>query len=506
MPKTINTKILLRNDTPQNWATRNPVLSKGEIGIALQSLNGTTLCIFKIGDGVTHWNDLISFTPPPQIPIESISVNTTHMSPDNLGNVDITVPIDLSDLTDNNGLIPGDLSDLTDNQGLIPVVPSDISQLTDDNNVIPTDLSNLTDNNGLIPTDLSDLTDNNNIIPTVPILSISVNTQEITPDNNSNVDITIPTSLSEFTNDAGFITTSDIPEGAAASTTTPLMDGTASIGTELAFARGDHRHPSDNTKVDKVTGKGLSTNDYTTTEKNKLAGIEEGAQANFIVSATSKTVTNPDTQQSYVQQVTFTDKNNQSYPFFTSDGTANLLLDTYDLIVASVKAQLGAVFKYKGVKATVAELPSTNNNTGDVWHITEDGSEYVWNGSAWQELGSTIDLSNYLQSASIAGLTINTTNSTITAGQLQSALSLGTAAYKGVDTSISVGSSSANLPTAAAVATYVANNSTKVESSATNGNIKVNNSELSVYTLPSTTLDSSDTLILDCGLSSSNYS
>ena len=32
-----------------------------------------------------------------------------------------------------------------------------------------------------------------------------------------------------------------------------------------------------NDKVDKVTGKGLSTNDYTTTEKNKLAGIETGA-------------------------------------------------------------------------------------------------------------------------------------------------------------------------------------------------------------------------------------
>ncbi|WP_097026187.1 hypothetical protein [Clostridium peptidivorans] len=30
-------------------------------------------------------------------------------------------------------------------------------------------------------------------------------------------------------------------------------------------------------KVDKVTGKGLSTNDYTTTEKNKLAGIVAGA-------------------------------------------------------------------------------------------------------------------------------------------------------------------------------------------------------------------------------------
>ena len=30
--------------------------------------------------------------------------------------------------------------------------------------------------------------------------------------------------------------------------TTPLMDGTASIGTENAYARGDHRHPSDTTK------------------------------------------------------------------------------------------------------------------------------------------------------------------------------------------------------------------------------------------------------------------
>ena len=34
------------------------------------------------------------------------------------------------------------------------------------------------------------------------------------------------------------------------------------------------------TKVDKVSGKGLSTNDYTTTEKNKLSGIASGAEVN----------------------------------------------------------------------------------------------------------------------------------------------------------------------------------------------------------------------------------
>lgn len=35
-----------------------------------------------------------------------------------------------------------------------------------------------------------------------------------------------------------------------------------------------------NNKVDKVSGKGLSTNDYTTTEKNKLSGIATGAEVN----------------------------------------------------------------------------------------------------------------------------------------------------------------------------------------------------------------------------------
>ncbi len=42
-------------------------------------------------------------------------------------------------------------------------------------------------------------------------------------------------------------------------------------------------------KVDKVDGKGLSTNDYTTNEKTKLDGIEAGAQKNTVTSVNSKT-------------------------------------------------------------------------------------------------------------------------------------------------------------------------------------------------------------------------
>lgn len=44
-------------------------------------------------------------------------------------------------------------------------------------------------------------------------------------------------------------------------------------------------------KVDKISGKGLSTNDYTTTEKNKLAGLsnyDDTEVRNLITSLTSR--------------------------------------------------------------------------------------------------------------------------------------------------------------------------------------------------------------------------
>ena len=50
-----------------------------------------------------------------------------------------------------------------------------------------------------------------------------------------------------------------------------------------------------NGKVDKVSGKGLSTNDYTTAEQTKLSGIATGAQVNVIesikVNGTAQTIT-----------------------------------------------------------------------------------------------------------------------------------------------------------------------------------------------------------------------
>lgn len=77
---------------------------------------------------------------------------------------------------------------------------------------------------------------------------------------NKIANISVPTKTSDITNDSGFITSSSVP---TATTTTPLMDGTAAVGTSVKYAREDHVHPSDTTRVPTsrtVNGKALSSN------------------------------------------------------------------------------------------------------------------------------------------------------------------------------------------------------------------------------------------------------
>lgn len=91
----------------------------------------------------------------------------------------------------------------------------------------------------------------------------------------------------DATNDKVTITANDTTYTPASAT--PKMDGTGAVGTSDKYAREDHVHPSDTAKVDKVTGKGLSTNDFTDELKSKLEAIESGAQKNTVTSVAGKT-------------------------------------------------------------------------------------------------------------------------------------------------------------------------------------------------------------------------
>ena len=54
---TFSKRIQLRRDTSANWASSNPVLLEGELGIELDSSRNR----IKIGDGSSAWNDLPYF-------------------------------------------------------------------------------------------------------------------------------------------------------------------------------------------------------------------------------------------------------------------------------------------------------------------------------------------------------------------------------------------------------------------------------------------------------------
>ena len=63
-------RVLQRRDTAANWSAANPILAEGELGIVTDTKG------YKIGDGVTHWNDLDYPANPTQV-VDSVGTSTT---------------------------------------------------------------------------------------------------------------------------------------------------------------------------------------------------------------------------------------------------------------------------------------------------------------------------------------------------------------------------------------------------------------------------------------------
>ena len=130
-------------------------------------------------------------------------------------------------------------------------------------------------------------------------------------------------------------------------------------------------------KVDKVEGKGLSTNDFTTAEKTKLEGLE-----NYTLPAASADVLGGVKVGAGLAV-------NQGVLSATGGGTADAVdwsnvLNKPDL---ALKSDLASLYRYKGTVANYASLPTTGNVVGDVWNVSATGMNYAWTGEDWDALG-----------------------------------------------------------------------------------------------------------------------
>ena len=139
--------------------------------------------------------------------------------------------------------------------------------------------------------------------------------------------------------------------------------------------------------VAKETGKGLSTNDYTTNEKNKLSGIEAGAEVNVIESITinGTTATISDKNASVNIQAgaidtisvngtpqTITNKNvDISVPTNNNQLTNGAGYQTASDVNTAIDSKIGSTYKAKGSIA-FANLPALSSaNEGKVYNITD---------------------------------------------------------------------------------------------------------------------------------------
>jgi hypothetical protein len=190
-----------------------------------------------------------------------------------------------------------------------------------------------------------------------------------------------------------------------------------------------------NGKVDKVSGKALSTNDYTTTEKNKLSGIATGAQVNVIesvkVNGTALTPTNKAvnvTVPTKTSQITNDsgfltahqdisgkeDKTNKTTswgatPSDTKYPSEKLVKTALDLKLAtSLKgaasglAELDSTGKVPSSQlpsfvddvvevASYANLPTTGE-AGKIYVTLDTNKTYRWGGSSYVEISASLAL------------------------------------------------------------------------------------------------------------------
>lgn len=197
-----------------------------------------------------------------------------------------------------------------------------------------------------------------------------------------------------------------------------------------------------NDKVDKAEGKGLSSNDFTTAEKNKLAGIAAGANNYFHPTGSGHNHIPAGGSAGQILrwnkdgEATWGNDNNTTYSDFKAasasvaggsglvpapaagkqgqylrgDGTwATPTNTTYNdatqsahgLMTAADKAKLDgfgaastyalksditAMYRYKGSVTSTDKLPTSGQTIGDVYDVG-NGMNYAWNGSAWDALG-----------------------------------------------------------------------------------------------------------------------
>lgn len=180
-----------------------------------------------------------------------------------------------------------------------------------------------------------------------------------------------------------------------------------------------------NAFVKKDGNKVLSDNNYTTAEKEKLAGLNNytlpiasadtlggvkvgaGLEINSgVLSATGGgTADSVDWSNVQNKPTKVSDFTNDSGFQTASDVQGAISTATEGLATEEyVNNKVSAVYKYKGSVANEDALPKSPE-LGDTYNLEDTGANVAWDGTKWDNLGMTIDLSGYVQESELVAIT-----------------------------------------------------------------------------------------------------
>ena len=159
------------------------------------------------------------------------------------------------------------------------------------------------------------------------------------------------------------------------------------------------------TKVDKEEGKGLSTNDYSDNDRQKVSNIVDyvttmRSTTSMNTMGLSLDKKNVITGSIYTTgSVTFNSASSKSAGVLTASYFEKLdALPSAEELDQKINTAIGSVYKVKGSVANYEALPKENVTIGDVYNLEDTGANYVATSTTpdWDKLSETVDLNGYL--------------------------------------------------------------------------------------------------------------
>lgn len=187
-------------------------------------------------------------------------------------------------------------------------------------------------------------------------------------------------------------------------------------GTASQFLKADGSVDSTSYGTYSKPSGGIPKTDLASTVQTSLGKADTALQSFTETDPTVPSWAKQSSKPTYTAQEVGALPSTTSIPSKTSD-----LTNDSGFITSS---DISGVYKYKGTKTNYSNLPTSGNVTGDVWNVTNAngnipaGTNYAWNGSAWDALGGSVDLSGYVPTSRTINGKALTSNITLSASDV----------------------------------------------------------------------------------------